>query len=873
MAIDSKVINEDLYGELVSKYGQERVDREIALEEESRDMAFEAYMANLARRSEDGSRADVGTASTLVKEALGVYTNKIQNYCDLCLQAKAGRHPALVPFIEILGAEKVAFIAIRSIINSCLIHVSAVSPLATQIGKDLEEEIRINRMIGLMDKSEKAVFDKGLSKRVGLSYKKAFIQAREKYFVEEDRIEKWKPLPKQTLCIVGFKLIELFCNSTGLCELYTVQEGVKMTYHIKMDNDIVEYIFKNDKEIASTLFKNRPMVIPPKSWTTPFDGGYYINLKKPLRLVRIPYKKCKQLYSNLEMPNVYKAVNAIQATPWRINKRVLEVAEEITNRTYIPEALDMPTAEPAEPPIRPEEADTNEEIQKEWRKAMVSYYQRDNIRRSKRLLLNAQINLAKTYVDDPAIYFPHNLDFRGRVYPVTSLSPQSNDFGKSLLEFADGVALGEHGATWLALQGANCYGLDKAEFEERIEWVYGNPEFIMGIAENPLENLAWTETDSPWEFLAFCFEWDDYIKSGMSPDFKSHLAVAFDGSCSGIQHFSAMLRDEVGGTAVNLIPDDHVHDIYKMVSDKVEDVVKEDAINGTPDEMKTDKDGNEYLAKGTKSLAKEWLAHGINRKVTKRSVMTLPYGSRQYGFAEQVLEDTIYPYLEKHNTGFERPHQSARYMAKLIWDAVKKVVVKAVEAMEWLQKASGLLAKEKTEDGNGIPTYWVTPAGFLVHQDYKKPKLIQIDTVVNGSIKIRDIGSGETSEKEGRMRIAVYEDTDKLDSRKQKQGIAPNFVHSMDASHLMLTVDACYDQGVPSFAMIHDSYGTHAGYGDVMFKTVREVIIQTYTDNDVLQDLHDHVENLIEDSSDLPEVPSKGNLDINCIRDSMYAFA
>lgn len=873
MAIDSKVIKEDLYLDLVCKYGQERVDREIALEEESRDMAFESYMANIARRQKDGSRAEVGTAATLVKEAIGIYTNKIQTYYDLTLKSGAGRNPALIPFIDALGADKVAFIAIRSIINSCLIHVSSVSPLATQIGKDLEEEVRAKRMVDLMDKNEKAVFEQGLSKRVGLSYKKAFVVAREKYFIEENRLAKWKPLEKRLLCTVGFKLIELFCQSTGLCELYTVKDGLKTTYHVKMDDDIIEYIFKNDKEIASTLFKNRPMVIPPKPWTTPFDGGYYINLKKPLRLVRIPYKKCKKLYENLDMPEVYKAVNAIQATPWRINKRVLEVAEEITNRKYIPEALDLPTAEAPEAPLRPAEADTNEDVQKEWRKAMVAHYQRDNIRRSKRLLLNAQLNLAKTYVNDIAIYFPHNLDFRGRVYPVTSLSPQSNDFGKSLLEFADGVALGVHGATFLALQGANCYGLDKAEFEKRIEWVYSNPDYISAIAENPLENLAWTETDSPWEFLAFCFEWNDYLKSGMSPDFKSHLAVAFDGSCSGIQHFSAMLRDEVGGKAVNLIPDSFVHDIYKMVSDKVEEQCKIDAENGTADEFKTDKDGNEYLAKGTMSLAQEWLKHGINRKVTKRSVMTLPYGSRQYGFAEQVLEDTIYPYLEKNPIGFSRPHQSARYMAKLIWDAVKKVVVKAVEAMEWLQTASSLLAKEKTEDGNGIPTYWVTPAGFLVHQDYKKAKLVQTNTILNGSIKIHDTATGKETEKEGRMRLAVFEDTDQLDSRKQKQGISPNFVHSMDASHLMLTVDSCVDQGVQSFAMIHDSYGTHAGYGDIMFKTVREVIIQTYTDNDVLQDLHDHVENLLEDSSDLPEVPAKGNLDINCIRDSLYAFA
>lgn len=868
----AEIISNDEYDNLVSKYGKGIVDQEIKLEEESRDMAFESYMANLARRQEAGTRADAGTANTFVKESLGIYTNKIQTFCDLAKQMGRGRRPELIPFVDLLGADKVAFLAIRSIINSCLINVSKVSPLAIQIGKDLEEEIRFNRVVDSMSKKEQGSFKTGLDKRIGMSYKEKYIKARESLLVESERIDKWKQLPKTKLCTVGFKLIELFCNSTGLCELYVVKNGIKSEYHIRMDKDIIEYIFQNDKEIASTMYKNRPMVIPPKPWTTPFDGGYIINLKRPLTLVRIPKKKVEQLYADLEMPNVYKAVNAIQSTAWRINKRVFEVAKEITSRTYIPEALDMPTANPAEPPIRPEEADTNEEVQIEWRKSMVAYYQRDNIRRSKRLLLNSQLNIAETYAEYDSIYFPHNLDFRGRVYPVTTLSPQSNDFGKSLLEFSNGVPLGEHGATWLALQGANCFGLDKAKFEERIEWVYSNPELIIHIAENPLDDLSWTETDSPWEFLAFCFEWNDYLKSGSSPDFKSHLAVNFDGSCSGIQHFSAMLRDEVGGKAVNLIPDSVVHDIYKMVSDKVNEIIENDIVNGTDDEMKQDDEGKEYLSKGTKSLAKEWKKHGVNRKVTKRSVMTLAYGSKEYGFADQVLEDTIYPSLEKNPLAFSRPHQSARYMAKLIWVSVQKVVVKAVEAMAWLQKASSLLAKEKTEDNCGIPTYWITPAGFLVHQDYKKTKVHQIHTIINGSINIKDPYQGESKDIKT-TKIKVYEDSDEIDPRKQRQGIAPNFVHSMDASHLMLTVCSCVDQGVDSFAMIHDSYGTHAGYGDIMFNTVREVIVKTYTEHNVLQDLHDHIEGMLKDPSDLPEIPDMGTLDINCIKESMYAFA
>ena len=91
----------------------------------------------------------------------------------------------------------------------------------------------------------------------------------------------------------------------------------------------------------------------------------------------------------------------------------------------------------------------------------------------------------------------------------------------------------------------------------------------------------------------------------------------------------------------------------------------------------------------------------------------------------------------------------------------------------------------------------------------------------------------------------------------------------------MLTVCACVDKGVNAFAMIHDSYGVPAGHGSIMFTTVREVFVSTYTENDVLQDLHDHICNLLSPKmlKDLPEVPTKGNLGLDCAKESMYAFS
>lgn len=871
---DKFSIDENNYDDMCLKYGKYRVDREIDLELESKDNAYNAFMSKRNKAISDNNLANIGTTKVLLSETIPAMVKGLDAWFAKVNNGKCGKRHRAASLANTLKSEEIAFIVSKTILSNTMYRIGLTN-LSVKIGEAIEDEVRFNTILASMSPKEVQSFKVGMNKRIAFQFKKRYAIQKEKHLADEGRVQLWNKWSPSDKFNVGMKMVELFALSTSLIHIVKVFVNGNIKYFVELDADVAKYVDYQDNYLADLMMEHRPMVIPPKPWTNPFDGGYYINLKKPLQLVRMSAKDCDALYSDVDMSTVYKAVNAIQNTAWHINNRVLEVANAVCSWEHIPEALEMPTANPAEPPVRPIEADTNKDIQREWRQAMTSYYQEDNKRKAKRILVNCILKLANDFKDDEAIYFPHNLDFRGRVYPVTLIHPQGNDFMKAMLEFSEGVELGKDGHTWLAFQGANMWGLDKKPIEERIAWVYENSDMIISVAEKPLDNLQWTEADSPWEFLAFCFEWNDYLKIGES--FKSKLAVAFDGSCSGLQHFSAMLRDEVGGEAVNLKPDDHVHDIYGIVAEKVKELLKKDMQEGTDDTIEATEDGSSYLKKGTKSLAKEWLDHGVSRSVTKRPTMTLCYGASKFGFADQILEDTVYPALAHNPLSFSKPSQASRYMAGLIWDSLKGVVVKAVEAMEWLQTASGLLAKDKNIEGKNLPTSWITPAGFPVKQKYPKVRVKRLNTVLSGSIKIFDTTSGSTEEAtEGSvLRLAFAEPTDEIDSRKQKQGIAPNFVHSMDASHLMLTVCACVDKGVNAFAMIHDSYGVPAGHGSIMFTTVREVFVSTYTENDVLQDLHDHICNLLSPKmlKDLPEVPTKGNLDLDCAKESMYAFS
>lgn len=859
--------------ELYDIYGNKSiVDREIELELESKTIAYNKFMSNLNKAKSEGNL--MGSSYRLMSEAMAPMIKAVKKFREDANKGKPGKRHSAVAYTQGLTDEELSLITIRTILAASLKNISglALVSISKGIGLNIRDELRIKNILAVAPKYTQPAADK----RIGESYKKAFYKAVSSKLIDENLLAPEEKLQNSDLVRIGLKFVELFVESTGLARFIKVSNKKGISYMLHVDGYILDFLEKNDEELASFMYFKRPMLIKPLDWTTPVDGGYLLKLRKDDSFIKVN-KHSLDFYMDVDMPCVYNAVNAIQSTAWRINKRVYRVAEEISGWPNTPDALDMPTKEAPEKPIRPIDADTNPEVQKKWRKDMMRYYQLDNTRKGKRLLVDMVLEQAKTYLQEDHIYFPHSIDFRGRVYPMTLLSPQGNDFTKGLLEFAEGVELGEDGAKWLAFHGANCWGLDKKPLEERLFWVYENPEMISRIAEDPLSNLDWTTADEPWEFLSFCFEWSEYLKQGTT--YKSHIAVAFDGSCSGLQHYSAMLRDEVGATAVNLVPDTKVHDIYSIVAEKVNKILKDDAKNGTDDAYVVDpKSKEEYLKKGTQSLATEWLKHGVTRKVTKRSVMTLCYGSKQYGFSEQVYEDTVMPAVLDNPLAFSKPKQAASYMAKLIWDSVQKVVVKAVEAMTWLQEASSLLASQTDTMGNALPTYWVTPAGFPVKQEYHKTEMRQVKLVLGTSVMIHaeDTTGGKLENTKGIFWPAIGRDIPgTIDKRKQRQGIAPNFVHSMDASHLMLTVNACVSKGIHSFAMIHDSYGTHAGNAGVLFKTVREVFVDTYKNHDVLQDLHDHVLNMLSESSarELPEIPSKGTLDLDLVKESAYAFA
>lgn len=870
---------------LADHYGQDLAVKQLQLEHEAYTEGERRFIKNLERQTERGELADNQVAKPLMQTLVPKIAQAVREWHE-GPDGKLSTSRPSVAFTVLSTEEKAvkdrsmriscesAAVIILKVILSKLVKPEGIpiTPMASAIGRTLEDEIRFGRIRDKEKEHFKKAIADNLNKRAGASYKKAYMQAVEASMLEQGQLEDaWGTWSPTEAVHVGIKMLEIVIQSTQLVELkrYGAGNAAADVEMVHLSDFWVKKMAQRGFSLAGIAPVYQPCVVPPKPWTGVVGGGYWAKGRRPLPLIRLGSKSAVARYEDVYMPEVYDAVNIIQNTPWKVNKKVLDVVNMVEKLNNTP-IDDIPQMEP----LKPEDyaGETEEEL-KAWKKAAAGIYRREKARQSRRLSLSFIVNQANKFSQFKAIWFPYNMDWRGRVYAVPMFNPQGNDMQKGLLTLAVGKPIGADGFKWLKVHGANCAGVDKVTFEERIKWVEDNHENIMAAAKAPMDSIEWWgKLDSPFCFLAFCFEYAGVMHHGLS--YSCSLPIAFDGSCSGIQHFSAMLRDHIGGHAVNLTPSGKVQDIYRIVSDRIEEELKVLLVNGTDNEMVTHEDKKtgeitEHLKLGTRELARQWLTYGMSRKVTKRSVMTLAYGSKEYGFADQVYEDIVMPAIDSgYGAMFTEPSQASRFMAKMIWEAVSVTVVAAVDAMKWLQGAAKLLAAEVKDKKTGeilkpcLPVHWVTPDGFPVWQEYRKKDTTRLNLMFLGSFNLQPtVNKGMKKE---------------LDKHKQESGISPNFVHSQDGSHLRKTVVHTHRKyGVMSFAVIHDSFGTIPADAEYLFRGVRETMVETYRDNDVLLDFYEQFEYQLHESQrdKLPELPKKGKLNIEDILSSDFAFA
>ncbi|KAK4693186.1 hypothetical protein P7C71_g4164, partial [Lecanoromycetidae sp. Uapishka_2] len=578
--------------------------------------------------------------------------------------------------------------------------------------------------------------------------------------------------------------------------------------------------------VFSALAKYLPMVAEPKPWAGYQEGGF---LEHRLPVVRLhgsdlhSKRYAVTAAENGDMAQVFAGLDVLAKTPWKVNRFVFDVMLQAWN-TGEAIAKIPPEDPPADYPPEPAESDDARERKRWMRKVREVENHRSGLR-STRCFQNFQLEVARAYLDE-TFYFPHNCDFRGRAYPMAPfLNHMGADNARGLLIFAHGKELTTEGLYWLKVHLANVYGYDKASFDERLQFTDEHFADICDSVNNPLNGSRWwLKAEDPWQCLAACKELKNALELPDPSKYVCRLAIHQDGTCNGLQHYAALGGDVAGAQQVNLEPGQRPSDIYTAVAELVKAEVATEAAQG-------------------KQLAKA-LDGKITRKVVKQTVMTNVYGVTFTGAKRQVrkqLDELIESFPETYEVNRAA---AAPYIARKIFSALATMFNGAHDIQYWLTdcaaRISESLAPEqvayieraskgekpfnsfKTTQLKGNPkneltsfkstVIWTTPLKMPVVQPYRKKSSRRIETNLQ------------------KITIMNRSAADPVHKAKQLQAFPPNFIHSLDATHMFLTALKCNEVDL-TFAAIHDSFWTHAGDVNIMNRIIRDAFIRMHSED------------------------------------------
>uniref|UniRef100_A0A1D1Z5L1 DNA-directed RNA polymerase n=1 Tax=Anthurium amnicola TaxID=1678845 RepID=A0A1D1Z5L1_9ARAE len=523
---------------------------------------------------------------------------------------------------------------------------------------------------------------------------------------------------------------------------------------------------------------------------------------------------------------LHLALDTLGTTKWRINKRLLSVVDRIwSSGGCLADLVDREDV-----PL-PEKPDTEDEaVIKKWKWKVKAAKKENSERHSMRCDVELKLAVARKMKDEEGFYYPHNLDFRGRAYPMHPyLNHLGSDLCRGILEFAEGRPLGKSGLHWLKIHLANLYagGVDKLSYDGRFAFAENHLEDIFDSADRPLEGKRWwLEAEDPFQCLAVCINLTEALRSSSPETTISHIPVHQDGSCNGLQHYAALGRDKLGAIAVNLVAGEKPADVYSGIAARVLDIMRRDAQKDPANEMN--------------AARARLLISQVDRKLVKQTVMTSVYGVTYVGAREQIKRR-----LKERGVIADDAEQfsAACYAAKVTLTALEEMFQAARGIMTWLGDCAKVVAVENHA------VRWTTPLGLPVVQPYRKLGRQLVKT----SLQV----------------LTLQRETDKVMAKRQRTAFPPNFVHSLDGSHMMMTAVACRKAGL-NFAGVHDSYWTHACDVDQMNRILREKFVELY-EIPILENLLDSFQKSFP-TLNFPPLPERGDFDLKDVMDSPYFF-
>ncbi|QDH84672.1 putative RNA polymerase [Achromobacter phage vB_AxyP_19-32_Axy23] len=755
--------------------------------------------------------------------------------------ATRGRGGKFKGWLRSIPTDVAAVIAIRTAmqlataVRSRAKAAMTAQALCSNIGRLYELELRIDGATAVnplyMKKVHDQIKERGTTAQhhIRAVYSKAYSQVMKGY--------ESAGLNEAEIVQLGrFGLDALYETGIVTAERSYISGGTLVAFDLapEVHEFLVDYTDKDVQLVASS--RHMPMQCPPDPWVGLYGGGFLSERRKLafplLRLHKVRKSERARLrgeFTAERMPKVFATANYLQSQAFALHQPTLQAILGIWRAgggmMGVPSKhapADIPC--PFPPTWSKHEASEDEvEVFHRWKRQRVAWY--DACRQWRSHVSEMHSFMRITEDQWPEFYLPVFVDSRGRWYYRGALNPQGSDMCKGVITFAKKKPLGKAGVTALQVHIANSLGYDKVRLEARAAWTRDNWEALEAALDDPAASPEVWGKDNSWCAYAAAWELREAYRSGNPEAYECGIIVHWDATCSGLQHFAAILRDEVGGAMVNLFDKGGPEkaDIYTSVASSSLEAMAGDL--GSEDA--------EIAAR-----AAWWRENGIPRDWAKKPVMTYSYSATVLGTADHLTDK-----MEEYGTLIPpgmRMHRLAAYGGKKLFDGIASTNPAAAALMRWFQDVVMSIPK-----GQGME--WRSPSGFLVRHDYQ-----DYDETV---VMLRSCGLRE---------VVVRQRNEDTVPHQMRNAIAPNYIHSCDAAHATLTANEMEALGL-NFVGIHDSFGSHACDALTLNDVLRRTFVQMYEENDVLFDFLWSVKGFA-------TVPLKGKLDLKQVLNSEFFF-
>ena len=209
-----------------------------------------------------------------------------------------------------------------------------------------------------------------------------------------------------------------------------------------------------------------------------------------------------------------------------------------------------------------------------------------------------------------------------------------------------------------------------------------------------------------------------------------------------MQHYAAFGRDSEGAKNVSLEPSDKPGDVYtailKLVLQDIENEIDPKFIE-----------------------IAESLKNNVTRKVIKQTVMTSVYGVTFIGARQQIQRQLKDKNIYETNGEL---YAASKYLAKVTLKCIGDLFSDANKIKDWFAKCAKIVAHSND------PVKWITPLGLPCVQPYKRLTNKDIIATVLQNLT-----------------IVSSLDEQPVNKNKQNTAFPPNYVHSIDSTHMMYT--------------------------------------------------------------------------------------